>query len=109
MHDLDGLNMYVSATDAIGVVDRDTCLRFRQRGDRVWARYAGGRVARGWLVGRWDGDTLRFRYAQVEAGRIHAGSSVCDAVRRYDGRMRLVEHFAWLTRPGCGINVFDQA
>jgi hypothetical protein len=109
MHDLDGLNMYVSATDAIGVVDRDTCLRFRQRGVRVWARYAGGRVARGWLVGRWDGDALRFRYAQVEDGRIHAGSSVCDAVRLPRGRLRLVEHFAWRTRQGSGVNHFDQA
>ena len=109
MVNLDGRTFFVSATDAIGVVNHDTQLHFRQRDDRVWARYAGGRVARGWLVGHWEGNALRFRYAQAEDRRIHAGSSVCDAVRLPDGRLRLVEHFAWRTRPGCGINVFDQA
>ena len=108
MHSLDGLTMFVSSTAAIGVVDHDTRLHFRQRGDRVWARYAGGSVSRGWLVGRWEGDALRFRYAQAEDGRIHAGSSVCDAVRSPDGRLRLVEHFTWRTRQGSGTNLFDQ-
>jgi hypothetical protein len=109
MIDLDGLAMFVSSTDAIGVVDRDTCLHFRQRAGRVWARYAGGAVARGWLVGRWHGAVLRFRYAQVESGRLHAGRSVCDAVRLPDGRLRLVEHFTWRTRTGSGTNHFEQA
>ena len=47
---LDGVHMYVSATADVGVVGRETHLAFSQRGDRVFARYAGGNVGRGWLV-----------------------------------------------------------
>ena len=109
MHTLDGLTMFVSATAANGVVDDSTRLRFCQRGDRVFARYAGGRVTHGWLVGRVAGEQLTFRYAQMEAGDgIHAGASTCDIVRLDDGRIRLIEHFTWSTRPGAGVNVFDE-
>src|SRR5258705_486135 len=101
--------MFVSSTADAGVVSEETRLHFRQRGDRVVAQYSGGSVARGWLIGRCDGDTLRFRYAQRENGReIHAGQSVCDLQRRADGRVRVIEHFTWCTRPGSGVNVFDE-
>ena len=101
--------MFVSGTADTGVVSGDTQLHFKQRGRRVVARYAGGRVARGWLLGTCVGHTLRFRYAQREDGdRIHAGDSVCDVLRLADGRLRVVELFAWATRPGTGTNVFDE-
>ena len=109
MHSLDGLTMFVSTTAVNGVVDESTRLRFSQRGDRVFARYAGGRITHGWLVGRLVGDTLTFRYAQHEAGDgIHAGTSRCDIERLADGRTRIIEHFAWSTRPAVGVNVFDE-
>ncbi len=60
MRNLDGLTMFVSTTAAHGVVSGGTRLHFMQRGGRVAARYAGDRVLRGWLVGQWDGDILRF-------------------------------------------------
>ena len=108
MRNLDGLTMFVSTTAADGVVSGDTRLHFTQRGRRVVARYAGGRVLRGWLVGRWEGDILRFRYAQREASSgVHGGQSVC-VVEERDGRLRLIEHFAWSTRPGSGTNIFDE-
>ena len=107
MIDLDGCIMFVSSTDTAGVVSAETRLHFRQRGDRVWARYAGGDVARGWLVGRLTGRTLRFRYAQTENGAVHGGASVCD-IELAGGRRRIIEHFAWSTRPGSGVNVFDE-
>jgi len=101
--------MFVSTTASTGVVSGETRLNFAQRGERVWARYAGGKVARGWLVGRLTGDSLRFRYAQIEDSRkTHAGHSVCDVQQLPDGRLRLIEHFAWSTRHGSGINVFDE-
>ena len=109
MRNLDGLTMFVSTTAADGVVSGETRLHFTQRGRRVAARYAGGRVLRGWLVGRWDGDVLRFRYAQrEESSSIHGGQSVCMVEDRPDGRVRLIEQFAWSTRPGSGANVFDE-
>lgn len=106
---LDGLTLFVSSTADTGVVGAATQLQFMQRGDRVAARYSGGRVLRGWLVGRCAGDTLRFRYAQREdGGDIQAGRSVCDLEQLADGRVRIIEHFTWSTRPGSGVNVFDE-
>jgi hypothetical protein len=106
---LDGLCMFVSSTDDNGVVGCDTRLRFVQKGSRVMARYSGGNVMRGCLVGRLSASEMTFRYAQCEAtGEIHAGRSVCEVVRLDDGRIRIREHFRWSTRSGSGTNVFDQ-
>jgi len=106
---LDGLTMFVSSTAANGIVSGETRLIFTQRGTRVAARYIGGRIARGWLVGQWADDTLHFRYAQREDGcAIHAGHSVCRVQELPEGRLQLVEHFAWGTRPGSGVNVFEE-
>ena len=48
---LNGLTMYVSTTADIGVVGAGTLLHFTQKGDRVLARYGGGSIKRGYLVG----------------------------------------------------------
>jgi len=107
--DLDGVRLSVSSTGSSGVVDSDTCLHFVQKGTRVFARYAGGAVTRGRLVGSLSESGLVFRYAQREAsGAIHGGRSVCELVRLPDGRLRMVEHFTWSTRVGSGTNVFDE-
>jgi hypothetical protein len=106
---LDGVRMYVSATAERGVVGSDTRIHFVQKGSKVLGRYKGGAVDRGYLVGRVSGAELTFRYAQREAsGEIHAGRSVCELVRKPDGRLRIVEHFQWRTREGAGTNVFDE-
>lgn len=108
MTNLDGLTMFVSGTAPGGVVNAETRLTFRQVGERVMARYAGGRIGRGILVGRWRQGTLTFRYAQREAdGIVHGGASWCDVVE-HAGRTRIVEHFEWTTRAGSGVNVFDE-
>jgi hypothetical protein len=106
---LDGVVMFVSATAERGVVGAGTSLRFMQKGARVMGRYSGGAISRGCLVGTISGAELVFRYAQVEAsGEIHAGRSVCEVERRADRRLRIVEHFAWSTRTGSGVNVFEE-
>jgi len=106
---LDGVVMRVTATATNGVVDASTSVSFRQRGARVLGRYAGGSVRRGWLVGAVAGNRLDFRYAQAESsGAIHAGRSRCEIQTLADGRLRLLEHFAWSTRAGGGTNVFEQ-
>jgi hypothetical protein len=109
MLSLDGVTMFVSSTAANGVVGSDTRLHFTQKGSKVAARYGGGAVARGWLVGSLAGSELAFRYVQREvAGAIHGGRSVAHVEPRPDGRLRMVEHFTWSSRPGSGTNVFDE-
>ena len=106
---LNGVRMYVSSTDEQGVVDAATTLHFTQKGSAVFARYSGGRVERGCLVGTLAGSELTFRYAQREtSGDIHSGRSVCEVVGRADGRIRIVEHFSWTSRVGVGTNVFEE-
>jgi len=106
---LDRVVMCVSSTAEQGVVGAGTRLRFTQKGSRVIGRYSGGAISRGCLVGTLSGSELVFRYAQVEAsGEIHGGRSVCEVERRADRRLRIVEHFAWSTRPGSGTNVFEE-
>jgi hypothetical protein len=109
MIDLNGLTMFVSATAANGVVGSSTRLYFSQRGTRVAAQYSGGSVERGWLVGRWIGEQLTFRYAQREGGNaVHGGRSTCTVHRLENGRTRIIENFTWTTRIGSGTNVFDE-
>jgi hypothetical protein len=107
--DLDGVRMYVSTTAEQGVVSSETRIHFTQKGPRVLGRYSGGRIGRGCLVGRLTGSELAFRYAQREAsGEIHGGRSICEVGRTAEGRIRIVERFAWSTRAGSGTNVFDE-
>jgi hypothetical protein len=108
MRNLDGLTMHVSSTAVNGVVDSATRLYFRQRGDRVMARYAGGNIIRGLLIGRSGANRLVFRYTQRERdGTIQAGRSECE-VLEFAGRTRIMERFTWSTRTGSGENVFDE-
>jgi hypothetical protein len=75
----------------------------------VVARYAGGRVKRGWLSGELAGTRLTFRYVQAEAaGDIHSGHSTCAVEQLSTGRLRITERFTWTSRLGTGINVFDE-
>lgn len=106
---LEGITMFVSTTARGGVVDEETRLTFRQRGQRVIGRYQGGRVRRGVLVGGVSRAVLTFRYLQLESsGEIHGGRSTCDIVRMPEGQLRIVERFSWTTREGSGTNVFDE-
>ena len=106
---LDGRRMRVRSTDAAGVVGAGTRLHFIQEGARIAARYAGGSIRRGWLVGRREDNTVTYRYAQVEAsGELHAGRAVCEVHVLSDGRLRMREHFHWTTRPGTGTNEFEE-
>jgi hypothetical protein len=106
---LDGAVMYVSSTDDRGVVDVKTRLYFTQKESRVFARYAGGSIRRGFLVGTLSGSGLVFRYAQVEdSGQIHGGRSICQVEYSEQAGFRVIEHFTWSTRSGRGTNIFEE-
>ena len=107
--DFNGIRMRTASTATSGVVSGDTILVFEQTGDVVSARYRGGAIIDGYLIGRLEGATLKFRYVQADTGgNLDAGVSTGMIERIGDGRLRLTEHFQWLTRPESGTNVFEE-
>lgn len=104
-----GIRMRLTRSAATAVVSADTELVFEQTADVVWARYRGGRVVEGHLVGRLTDDTLHFRYVQADSdGNLDAGVSDGRLEVLENGRYRLTESFQWTTRPETGTNVFDE-
>ncbi|HEX5209110.1 MAG TPA: hypothetical protein VFW10_15130 [Steroidobacteraceae bacterium] len=101
--------MTVSSSGAHSVVDASTVLTFEQQGNVVSARYRGGEIVDGYLIGHLQGWSLRFRYVQADrSGRLDAGVSEGVLDRLADGRLRLIEHYQWLTRPERGTNTFEE-
>ena len=101
--------MRVVSTAEGGEVGAGTVLEFAQDGTFVSARYAGGKVRLGYLVGVLSAEGLSFRYAQVDAlGRLDGGHSKCEIRRTSEGKLRLVEHFEWDSREGTGTNIFEE-
>jgi hypothetical protein len=101
--------MRAVATAETGEVSAATLFTFSQTGTTVWARYEGGAIEVGYLVGTFAAGRLVFRYAQVDRlGDVHGGRSTCDLHMLADGRLRIVEHFQWESREGSGTNVFEQ-
>jgi hypothetical protein len=106
---LDGIRMHVVSTAEGGEVNAETLFEFTQDGSLVSARYAGGRVRLGYLVGTMSEEGLRFRYAQVDhSGRLDGGYSTCEIGRTAEGRIRLAEHFKWDSREGSGTNLYEE-
>lgn len=68
---------------------------YHQRGDVVWAEFAGGKVVLGRLVGTCDPDgTLRMSYSQLlTGGEVVSGSCRTTPEPLPDGRLRLREEW----------------
>lgn len=106
---LDGVRMTVSESGAQSVVNASTVFTFEQAGNVVSARYRGGEIVDGYLIGRLEGWLLHFRYVQADrSGRLDSGVSEGVLDRLADGRLRLIEHYQWLTRPERGTNTFEE-
>jgi hypothetical protein len=107
--DMDGRVLF--SPDAVegGEVGPDTEFRFRQAGDMVWGRYSGGGIRMGFFVGTSDGETLRFRYTQLNTAGETASGSTTDRIELLDdGRVRLHEQWAWDSREGSGTSVLEE-
>jgi hypothetical protein len=104
-----GRRMRVAATDAGGVVSSETIVLFEQVDNVVSARYRGGAIVDGYLIGLYEAPALQFRYVQADIhGNLDAGVSTGTIERLPDGRLRLIEQFQWLTRNGHGTNIFEE-
>jgi hypothetical protein len=93
-----------------GDVGPQTEFEYAERDDGVVsARYAGGAVRLGFLVGTREGDALRFRYAQLlEDGGTAGGHCESRIEELPDGRLRLHETWAWDSREGSGTSVLEE-
>lgn len=86
-----------------GVVDEQTLFEYHQEGSLVWARYAGGHIQLGFLVGTRDQDELSFRYSQLHTdGETANGHCSSHLHLLDDGRLHLIEMWTWESRPGSG-------
>ncbi len=106
---LHGIRMRVVSTAEGGEVNTETLFEFTQDGSVVSARYAGGGVLLGYLVGTISTKGFHFRYAQVDnSGRLDGGYSTCEIGRMADGRVQMAEHFKWDSREGSGTNIYEE-
>ena len=94
---LDGRVFVTGANSANGEADPSTRFEFRQRGERVWATYRGGRVRFGSLVAVGDRQgRLDMRYQHVGEGDVfRTGTCVSTPELLPDGRVRLLDEWQW--------------
>ncbi|WP_420601052.1 hypothetical protein [Flagellimonas sp.] len=107
---LDRVKMIVVKTAETGVVNKETMFSFTQKDNLIHAEYAGGQIAKGFLVGKLTDNTLKFSYCQLQVdGRLDNGSSKGELSISKEGKIRLTEYFEWDSRPGhSGTNIFEQ-
>jgi hypothetical protein len=106
---LDGVEMRAVDHLSEGLITAATLFTFAESDAVVSARYAGGRIVLGYLIGKRTADGIEFSYVKMDVtGRIDTGQSRCDLTRLPDRRLRLVEHFKWASREGEGVNVLEE-
>lgn len=106
---LDGRRFAAVADVPGGEVGTDTLFTYHERDGEIWGAYEGGSIRRGYLVGTRDGDTLDFRYTQLNtAGETSTGHCVSKVRVLADGRLRLEESWEWESRPGTGTSAVEE-
>ena len=92
---LNGIKMKILITATNGVVNEETLFEFEQEGRAVSAKYRGGEIVQGFLVGNWEEDNLVFSYCQLQKkNQLAHGVSRCRAYKRKDsGQMLFEEKF----------------
>ena len=106
---LDGRRFRHAEMSVEGEGSAETVFEYHERDGVVWARYQGGAVRLGFLVGVRSGDSLEFRYSQVnDAGETSNGRCSTAISILADGRLRLDEEWAWESKPGAGTSASEE-
>jgi hypothetical protein len=106
---LDGRRFRHAEMSAEGEGGVGTTFEYHERDGVVWAHYQGGAVRLGFLVGVRNGDSLEFRYSQVnDAGETSNGRCSTTISTLADGRLRLDEEWAWESKPGAGTSAAEE-
>jgi hypothetical protein len=93
-----------------GEASAATVFEYHEDDGVVWARYHGGAVRLGFLVGTRKGDRLDFRYSQLnESGETANGHCSTTVSVLPDGRLRLSEDWVWESKSGSGASVMEEA
>ena len=106
---LDGRRFADVTGDRTGDAGADTVFEYHQDGDVVWARYSGGSIVLGFLVGTRHANTLSFRYCHLTAGG-ETASGHCNSTVTVlpDGRLECRERWQWESRPGAGTSIIRE-
>ena len=95
--------------DAQGEANAETTFEYHEQGDLIWARYEGGTVRLGYLVGIREGSQLEFRYSHVNmSGETANGRCSTTVSLLPDGRIRLEEDWEWESKPGAGTSTVEE-
>jgi len=106
---LDGRRFRVAEMSEQAEASTATVFEYHEDGDVIWARYEGGSVRLGFLVGIRDGDRLDFRYTQLnENGETSNGHCSTTISMLPDGRLRLSEDWEWESKPGSGTSAAEE-
>lgn len=108
---LEGVKMNVVKTADNGVVNQDTIFLFSQKENVVSAEYQGGKILKGFFIGKLSTQNqLEFSYCQMQLdGKLDNGLSSCQLSKNNEGKLILIEHFEWKSRPGeFGTNIFQE-
>ncbi len=108
---LDNVKMNVIQTADNGIVNHETIFLFSQNKNTISAKYAGGKILMGFLVGKFTTDNqFAFSYCQMQTdGTLDNGVSLCELSKNESGKIILTEHFEWKSRPGeFGTNIFQE-
>ena len=104
----DGKTFRASKTAPNGVVSEKTIFYFQHIGNMITAKYLGGKVKNGFLIGKINNEKLEFQYTQMHDDEsISGGHSLCEIELTDDGRIKLVEHFQW-SNGEKGTNIIEE-
>ena len=106
---LDGRRFRVSAMGAEGEASEATVFEYHEHDGVVWARYEGGAVRLGFLVGTRQDDRVHLRYSQLnDSGETSNGRCSTTISTLPDGRLRLDEDWEWESKPGAGTSAAEE-
>ncbi len=79
-----------------GEVSNQTIFNYFQEGDVVWAKYAGGDIVKGFLIGTLNSRQLRSSYQHLNSAKeIMTGNCISNIELHSDGRIILNENWEW--------------
>ena len=97
MIDYDNRKFVSVENSATGEVSSETTFHYHQKGDLVWAEYAGGAIVFGSLIAKVaENDVLDARYQHLNRqGELMTGKCLSEPEILPDGRIRLREKWQW--------------